>query len=91
MNNFTIIRSFFQIPSTKCIKEYEKIDKFIKILKKSGINKIIESVKNEQEKCKGRNNYNPYNMMATVLYCFSEFRSSVRELEKLCYTDLRVM
>ena len=91
MNNFTIKRSFFQIPSTKCIKEYEKIDIFIKILKKSGINKIIESVKNEQKNCKGRNNYNPYNMMATILYCFSEFKSSVRELEKLCYTDLRIM
>ena len=30
-------------------------------------------------------------MMATVLYCFSEFKSSVRELEKLSYTDLRVI
>lgn len=91
MNNFTIKSTFFQFPSTKCCKELEKIDKFIKILQKSEINKIIESVNKDRNKCKGRNGYNPYNMMATILYCFSEFKSSVRELEKLCYTDLRVM
>ena len=91
MNNFTIKRAFFQFPSTKCYKEYEKIDKFLNILQKSGISQIIENVNKKQKKCKGRNSYNPYNMMATVLYCFSVFRSSVRELEKLCYTDLRVI
>lgn len=91
MDNFTIKPSFFQFPSTKCYKEYEKIDVFLKILKKSGINKIIKTVNANQNNCKGRNGYNPYNMMATILYCFSEFKSSVRELEKLCYTDLRVI
>lgn len=91
MNNFTIKPSFFQFPSTKCCKEYDKIDELIKILNKSGINGIIERVNKELNNCKGRTSYNPYNMMATVLYCFSEFRSSVRELEKLCYTDLRVI
>ncbi len=91
MNNFTIKRAIFQFPSTKCYKEYEKIDKFISILQKSGINQIIESVNNNRENCKGRNSYNPYNMMATVLYCFSKFKSSVRELEELCYTDLRII
>lgn len=91
MNNFTIKKAFFQFPSTKCCKELEKIDKFMEILQKSGINRIIESVNKEKDKCKGRNGYNPYNMMATVIYCFSEFKSSVRELEKLCYTDLRVI
>lgn len=91
MNNFTIKRAFFQFPSSKCCKEFEKIDKFINILEKSGINVIIENVNKDSKKCKGRNSYNPYNMMATILYCFSEFKSSVRELEKLCYTDLRVI
>ena len=91
MNNFTIKRTIFQFPSATCCKEYEKIDKFIDILQKSGINQIIENVNQRQKKCKGRNSYNPYNMMATVLYCFSKFRSSVRELEELCSTDLRVI
>ena len=91
MNNFTINRSLFQIPSAKCLKEYEKLDIFLYVLRMSGINNIIESVNNKQNKCKGRNCYNPYNMMATILYCFSEFKSSVRNLDKLCFTDLRVI
>lgn len=91
MNNFTIKKPFFQIPSIQCYKEFEKIDKFMEILQKSEICKIIESVNKNKNKCKGRTSYNPYNMMATILYCFSEFKSSVRELEKLCYTDLRVI
>ena len=30
-------------------------------------------------------------MVATIIYCFSEFKSSIREIEKLCIFDLRVM
>lgn len=91
MDNFTIKRTFFQIPSTKCCKEFEKIDKFIKILQKSNIDKIIKNVNKNRKNCKGRKQYNPYNMMATILYCFSEFKSSVRQLENLCCFDFRVM
>ena len=29
--------------------------------------------------------------MATVIYCFSKFKSTVREIETLCSFDLRVM
>lgn len=29
--------------------------------------------------------------MATIIYCFSRFKSSVREIEQLCIFDLRVM
>ena len=29
-------------------------------------------------------------MVATIIYCFSEFKSSIREIEKLCILDLRV-
>lgn len=65
MNNFTIKKAFFQLPSTKCCKELEKIDKFMKILQKSGIDKIIKNVNQDKNMCKGRAGYNPYNMMAT--------------------------
>ena len=75
--------AIFQFPSTTYYKECEKIDKFISILQKSGINQIIENVNKRRKNCNGRGSYNPYNMMATVLYCFSKFRSSVRELEEL--------
>ena len=87
MNYFTIKRSIFIVSSNKCCEEYEKIDKFIEILNKSGIGKIIENIQNNI----GRKGYNPFNLVATIIYCFSQFRSSIREIERLCIFDLRVM
>ena len=87
MNYFNIKRTICIVPSNKCCEEYEKIDKFMRILNKSGIEKII---KNEQKR-KGRNGYNTFNLIATIIYCFSNFRSSIREIEKLCIYDLRIM
>ncbi len=92
MNYFTIKSSIFLVPSNKCDEEFRKIDKFLKILNISGIGVIIEKEKNKD--CifqKGRKGYNPYNLMATVLYCFSNFKSSLREIEKLCIFDIRVI
>ena len=37
----------------------------MKILQKSGIDKIIKNVNQDKNMCKGRVGYNPYNMMAT--------------------------
>ena len=92
MEYFTIKRFFFLVPSKDCVEEFKKIDKFIEILNKSGIGKIIE---HEQKKYKksnaGKPEYNPFNLMATVIYCFSKFKSTVREIENLCKFDLRVM
>lgn len=87
MNYFTIKKSFFIVSSNKCCEEYEKIDKFIELLNKSGIGAIIN---NTQIKI-GRKGYNPFNLAATILYCFSKFKSSIREIEKLCTFDLRVI
>lgn len=87
MNYFTIKRSIFIVSSNKCCGETMKIDKFIDILNKSGIGKIIENIQNN----KGRIGYNPYNLVATIIYCFSQFKSSIREIEKLCIFDLRVI
>ena len=87
MNYFNTKRPIFIVSSNKCYEEYEKIDKFIEILNKSGIAKIIKSV----QKDIGRKGYDPYNLVATIIYCFSQFKSSIREIEKLCIFDLRVM
>ena len=57
------------------------------ILEKSGIGKLIEN----NSKKLGRTGYNVYNLVATIIYCFSKFQSSVREIEQLCKFDLRVM
>lgn len=57
------------------------------MLNKSSIGILIEKERNK----KGRYGYNPYNLVATIIYCFSKFRSSIREIEKLCVFDLRVI
>ena len=92
MEYFTIKRFFFLVPSNDCVEEFKKIDKFIEILNKSGIGKIIEYEQKKYKKSNAGNpGYNPFNLMATVIYCFSKFKSTVREIENLCKFDLRVM
>ena len=87
MEYFTIKRFLFLVPSNDCNEELEKIDKFINLLNKSGIGKIIE----KEQKEKGRSGYNPYNLVATICYCFSKFKSSLREIENLCIFDIRII
>ena len=85
MNYFTIKRELFLVPSNICNEEFEKIDKFLQILEKSGVGKIIEIKQNELKKSNvGRKSYNHYNLFATIIYCFSKFKSSLREIEELC-------
>ena len=87
MEYFTIKRPIFLVPSNTCYEEFKKIDKFMMILEKSGIGRLIE----DKSKKLGRTGYNVYNLVATIIYCFSKFQSSVREIEQLCKFDLRVM
>ena len=81
MNYFTIKESIFIVPSNKCNEEFRKIDKYIELLNKSGIGQIIENT----QKVIGRKGYNPFNLVATILYCFSQFKSSIREIEKIMH------
>ena len=87
MNYFNTKRPIFIVPSNRCYEEFEKIDKFISILNKSNIGILIENV----QKKNGRNGYDSYNLVATIIYCFSQFKSSLREIEKLCVFDLRII
>ncbi len=87
MDYFTTIRSFFIVPSLEVYEEFEKTDKFMNILSKSRIGTLIEQKQNKI----GRPDYNPYNLVATIIYCFSQFRISLREIEQLCKYDLRVI
>ena len=87
MEHFTTKRSLFLVPSNKCNEELEKIDEFIKILNKSNIGILIENEINKN----GRNEYNKYDLIATIIYCFSKFKSSVREIEELCTYDFMLM
>ena len=90
MSYFTIKRSFFLVPSTTMLKEFEKIDKFLEILEKSGVGNIIASVKLVDKNCKGRKGYNPYNLFATIIYSFAKFKASLRDIEDKCIFDIRI-
>ncbi|MBO5183123.1 MAG: transposase [Bacilli bacterium] len=87
INYFTTIRPIFIVSSNKCCEEFDKIDQFVLILNKSNIGSLIE----KEEKKNGRSDYNPYNLVATILYCFYNFKSSVREIEKLYIFDFRII
>ena len=92
MSYFNIKRPIFIVPSTKCCEEYEKIDKFIELLSKSEIEKLIDLEQKKHKKTNAGNpEYNPFNLMATIIYCFSKFKGTVREIEDLCKYDIRVM
>ena len=84
---FNTKRPIFIVPSVKCCEEYNKIDEFLKILDNSGIGIIIKKVQKEV----GRKGYNPFNLVATIIYCFSKFKGSLREIENLCQFDLRII
>ena len=60
------------------------------LLENSGVGKIIEYVKTHDKKCKGRSGYNPYNLFAAIIYCFSKFNATLRDIEDKCIFDLRV-
>ena len=90
MEYFNIKRSLFIVPSEKCNAEFEKIDKFMCFLENSGVGKIIENVKHRDNNCKGRNGYNPYNLFSAILFCFSKFNASLRDIEDKCIFDIRV-
>ena len=90
MKYFTIKRELFLVPQPNMLEEYEKIDKFMKILKESGVSKIIKNVNLKNQICKGRIGYNSYNLFATIIYCFSKFKGTLRDIEDKCIFDLRV-
>ena len=63
----------------------------MEFLEKSGVGKIVESVKTKDKQCKGRKGYNPYNLFAMIIYCFAKFKASLRDIEDKCIFDLRVL
>ena len=92
MNYFTTKRAFFLVPSNRCIEEFDKIDNFLSILEKSNVGELISYIyKKNKTTDVGRKGYNPFKLFATIIYCFSNFKSSLREIEKLCIYDVRIM
>ena len=91
MEYFSIKRPIFIVPSEKCCVEYEKINKFMILLEKSGVGNIIQYVKYNDKNRKGRSGYNPYNLFATIIYCFAKFNGTLRDIEDKCVFDLRII
>lgn len=89
MGNFSTKQGFLFCPSTIYVEEQEKIDAFLALLDKSGVEKYLK-VKNEYEVI-GRPEFNPYAMFATIIYGFSMKSGSLRDLESSCRNDLRFM
>ena len=84
MDYFSIKRPIFIVPSEKCSVEFEKIDKFMILLEKSSVGKIIEYVKYNDKNRKGRRGYNPYSLFAAIIYCFAKFNATLRDIEDKC-------
>ena len=91
MEYFIIKRQLCIVPAEKCRVEFEKIDKFMNLLEKSGVWKIIKNVKLKDKKCKGRAGYNPYNLFAAIIFCFAKFNATLRDIENKCIFDLRLI
>ncbi len=91
MYHFTIKKGFFLVPPLICEEEFRKIDKFMELLEKSEVWQILENVKEKDKKCQGRPGYNIYNLFAMIVYCFSKFKATLRNIEDKCIYDIRVL
>lgn len=92
MNYYNIRQSFFILSSTIKVEETQKIDKFLRLLEKSGVcNLLHEKIVREEKDKGGRPGYNSYNLLAAILYSFAFYKASLRNIEDLCTYDLRVI
>ncbi len=92
MEYFTTNRPIFLVPSYKCDEEFDKIDKYLQFLEKSEVWKIIKKAKLAKCKTKnGRKGYDVYKLFAAILYCFSKFKATLRDIEDKCIFDIRVL
>ena len=90
MFNYNINRSFFVLICDEENIELSKINKFLRLLSKSGVGSIINNyVKSNSQG--GRPQYNQYNMLALVLYSFAFSTGSLRDMEEKCTFDTRYM
>ena len=89
MSNFTTRQEFFISSYTMLMDEQEKIDKFLKLLEKSGVENLISKKSNNSKGGRPLSNY--CNILATILYCFAFGKASLRDIEDKSKFDLRVI
>lgn len=90
MSNFTTRQEFFIDSYTMLAKEQEKIGKFLKLLEKSSVEKLIKKGSSTRNKG-GRPLSNACNILSTILYCFAFGKGSLRDIEEKCNYDLRAI
>lgn len=92
MGYYTTMKTFFVDCYTSNVEQSQKIDKFLSLLSKSGVCDFIKDIqkhKNKNDEIGGRPSFNPYNMLATVLYNFAFEKGTLRDIEDKCKNDLR--
>lgn len=92
MGYYTTMKTFFVDCYTSNVEQSQKIDKFLSLLSKSGVCDFIKDIqkqKNKNDEIGGRPSFNPYNMLATVLYNFAFEKGTLRDIEDRCKNDLR--
>ena len=90
MFNYNINSSFFVLICDDDDKELKKIKKFLHLLYKSSVGNIINDYIKVNPKG-GRPQFNPFNMLATILFSFAFSTGSLRDIEEKCLYDIRYM
>ena len=70
-------------------EEQEKIRRFLDLLDRSGVERVILKYINNRSALGGRPNSNYFRLFATVVYGFAFGFETLRELEEACRFDLR--
>ena len=84
------MRTFLVDCYTSNVEQSKKIDCFLALLDKSGVCDLLKDVmKNDDINKGGRPTYNPYNMLAVIIYNFAFNKSTLRDIEDKCRNDLR--
>ena len=84
--------TFFVDCYTTNVEQSKKIDKFLFLLDESGVCDFLEKEikKNEPQEDKGgRPTYNPYNLLAVIIYNFAFNKGTLRNIEDRIKNDLR--
>lgn len=90
MTYFTARDQFLLVPLDTRDEEFRKLVFLLEILESSGVGEIIEEV-GYKSSDRGRTSHDPYNLFATIVFCFAMRNGSLREIEELCRYDVRAM
>ena len=92
MGYYNTMTTFFVDCYTTNVEQSQKIDKFLSLLDRSGVCAYLEKEikKNGSLEDKGgRPTYNPYNLLAVILYNFAFNKGTLRDIEDKIRNDLR--